>query len=608
MIEKYNDTSRPPMIMLVDDNQPARLIGKRFLQSSGFTVEELDNGTQVIERFAEIEPDILLLKTLLPEVDGFTICENLRHFPEYANTPILLMTDIDDHDAMGRAYQVGATDFVTKPINWALVSHRMRYMLRTNNTLCALQDSNSVLQKSQDSMRQMAYYDTLTGLPNRRLFKEHSARVIQQCAHHNRMMALLFLDLDHFKQINDTLGHEVGDNLLKSCATRLTHVIRYSDLLAADSTQSFEALVARFGGDEFTLLISDIAEPMDAAKIARRILKIFLQPISMEDRSMYVSTSIGISIYPTDGNDIDTLLRNADVAMYHAKNSSRNNYQFYSQSMNAKALERLSLESHLRLALKNHELSLLYQPTFNLRNNALLGIEVLLRWQHPEFGIVSPVDFLSIAEEAGLIITIGEWVLMTACQQLKQWQAAINANITLAVNISSYQFKHQDLIDTLKNVINVTQIPAQSLQIEITENSLMEDCVASIEKLKALKQLGIYLAIDDFGTGYSSLSYLKKFPIDKVKIDKSFINNMASNEDNAAISKAIIALAHSLNWQVTAEGIESQAELEFLQQHDCDEGQGFLLCKPLAVEQMTEVLGERINIIQKEIVISSSET
>ncbi len=585
-----DNNSRLPMIMLVDDNSPTRLSGKQFLQNSGFIVEALDNGMHVIERFAEIEPDILLLKTLLPEVDGFTICQHLRHFPEYANTPILLMTDTDDRAAMGRAYEVGATDFVTKPINWPQISFRMRYMLRASNTLSALKDSNFLLQQSQDSMRQMAYYDTLTGLPNRRLFKEHAARMIQQCAQHNRMMAVLFLDLDHFKQINDTLGHVVGDNLLKTCATRLTQAIRYSDLLAAENDQSTESLVARFGGDEFTLLISDIAEAMDATKIARRILNIFLQPIMVEAHSMYVSTSIGISIFPTDGNDIDTLLRNADVAMYHAKNSKRNHYQFYSHEMNAKALERLSLENDLRGALKNHELTLLYQPTFNLHNNALLGMEVLLRWQHPEIGIVSPADFLSIAEEAGLIINIGEWILMTACQQLKQWHETIDANITLSVNISSYQFKHQDLIDTLKNVINATQIPAQSLQIEITENSLMEDCNASIEKLKALKQLGVSLVIDDFGTGYSSLSYLKRFPIDKVKIDKSFVNNMANNEDNAAISKAIIALAHSLNWQVTAEGIESAEELEFLQKHDCDEGQGFLFCKPLTAEGLTEEL------------------
>lgn len=705
------EDNKQPLIMLVDDHMPTRLVGRKFLQRDGFHVEEVDNGTQAVDLFDKVKPDILLLDVVLPDVDGFTICENIRSVPEYINTPILMMTGLDDHISIGRAYEVGATDFVTKPINWVILSHRIRYMLRACDTMTQLEDSNVLLRKSEarlanaqkiaqlgnwewnlcsnemywspemfdllavnqgkrsasytsflkfihpddresvecaldkaiqeqqgayiehriidsngqervveqqtavyqqddgehviltgtiqdvtekkrseEKMRYMAYYDNLTGLPNRRLFKERSATVIKQSLRYNRMMALFFLDLDHFKRINDTLGHTMGDNLLKACAKRLRQVVRDADVIASPKDQDSETMVARFGGDEFTLLISDIAQATDAAKVARRILKSFAQPLKLAGRDIYISTSIGISVFPADGDDVETILRNADVAMYHAKDSGRNNYQFYSQSMNAKAFERLALENNLRKALEKQELVPYYQPKFSLHNNKLTGFEVLLRWCHPDIGLVAPSEFISIAEETGLIIPIGEWILMASCQQLKYWHDIGFSDLTLAVNISSHQFKNENLVNCLRNVIAATNISPDKLELEITESVIMDNCEETVLKLEELKQIGVSLAIDDFGTGYSSLSYLKRFPIDHLKIDKSFIHDITIDPDDAAISKAVIVLSHSLNLTVTAEGVESVEQLEFLAEHNCDEVQGFLFSKPVNANKITQEL------------------
>jgi len=576
----HADSEKKPIVLLVDDHMPTRLVGRKYLEREGFQVKELSSGIGIIEKFKEIKPDLVLLDVMMPDVDGFTVCQQLRAIKEYGNIPILMMTGLDDHESIGRAYEVGATDFITKPINWMILNHRLRYMLRANSAM-------SELSHSEEKMRYMAYHDNLTGLPNRQYFKENATNEIRRCKKENAMMGILFLDLDHFKRINDTLGHNIGDKFLHALAQRICHCIRNSDFIARnDFSETIEVdnLVARFGGDEFTLLLPNIKNQDDTTHIAERIIKNLEDPINIDGREIYISTSIGISIYPEHGHTVDLLLKNADIAMYYAKKSGRNDFQYYASSMNDRALDRLTLENDLRKGLKNNELLPYYQPKIDLSTNKISGVEVLVRWNHPERGLLYPDEFVSIAEETGLIILIDEMILETACRNMKYWQDKYNNPMKIAVNISGPQFCQSDFSERISNILNTTKFPAENLELEITENVIMSNTNKTMETLSKLKKMHIKLAIDDFGTGYSSLIYLKKFPIDRVKIDRGFIKDILTDADDAALTKAIIAMSHSLNLQVTAEGVESPEQVAFLKDLGCDEVQGFYYSRAVPLE------------------------
>jgi diguanylate cyclase (GGDEF)-like protein/PAS domain S-box-containing protein len=433
-------------------------------------------------------------------------------------------------------------------------------------------------KRAEEEIQQLAYYDSLTNLPNRTLLHDRINQAIVQAYRSNHHVGVLFVDLDRFKSVNDTLGHFTGDMLLKSVASRLTGCMRESDTMA------------RLGGDEFVVVLPSIEHAEDVTRVAEKLISQLMEPFQVGHNEIFTTGSIGISIFPGDGEDSSTLLKHADIAMYQAKVHGRNNFQFFSKEMNSKALEHLMLENSLRRALEREEFFLVYQPCMNLDNGTLSGMEALLRWRHPELGILSPTRFIALAEETGLILPIGEWVLRTACMQNKLWGKGGLLPLRVAVNLSARQFNQPNFVDRIKCILDETGLSPELLELELTESTVMTLAEETKTVLSRLKDMGISIAIDDFGTGYSSLSYLKHFPIDRLKIDRSFIREMALHSDDAAIVDAIIVMAHSLNLKVTAEGVENKDQLLFLSSRKCDDIQGYYLSMPLADDEFREFL------------------
>ncbi|MBF0458167.1 MAG: EAL domain-containing protein [Nitrospirae bacterium] len=436
---------------------------------------------------------------------------------------------------------------------------------------------------TEQRLQYLAHFDSLTDLPNRTLFYDRLSHVLGHSRRYNQMFALLFLDLDGFKFINNSLGHDIGDLLLKMVAARLPKCVRESDT------------VAHAGADEFVIILPLLERVQEASMVAEKILDTFSTPFYLDTHECFVGMSIGISVYPDDGDDIDALLKNSDIAMYQAKSKGGNTYQFYNPEMNSRALRRLELENNLRKALEKNEFRLQYQPKIDLNTWSVSGVEALIRWLNPQLGMISPVEFIPLAEETGIIISIGEWVLRTACAQAKHWQDLGCNGILMSVNLSARQFKSKDLVLTISNILEETGLSPDSLELELTETVVMDDAETAIKILREIKNMGIHIAIDDFGMGYSSLSYLKRFPIDCLKIDRSFVNDITTDTDDAAIATAIIAMSHSLKLRVIAEGVETNGQLEFLCALDCDEAQGYLFSKPLPVEDIeTFLLSKKI--------------
>jgi diguanylate cyclase (GGDEF)-like protein/PAS domain S-box-containing protein len=463
-------------------------------------------------------------------------------------------------------------------------------------------------KRTEQRIHQLAYYDALTGLPNRELFRRHAERVLRSARRNGHRFAMIFLDLDEFKYINDTLGHDAGDELLRKIGSYLQDSIRPSDLVAKlEMEDSIQASLSRLGGDEFTLLLPDLQEIEGAARVADRILEQLRRPIKIQGKEFFVTGSMGIALYPNDGDSVDTLLKNADIAMYNAKQGGRNNYRFYAKHMDEWVQLRLSVESKLKRALEKEELSLHYQAKVEIDTGRIIGVEALLRWYNPEMGQVSPARFIPIAEETGLIVPIGEWVLNTACRQAQAWRQAGLVPVTMAVNLSSHQFRRGGLIETVEQVLASTGWDAQWLELELTESVIMENAEETIRILNQLKQMGITLSVDDFGTGYSSMAYLKRFPLDVVKIDRSFVKDITTDANDATIIKAIIALARGLNITSIAEGVETEEQLNFLRRHGCDQVQGYLVHRPVPAEQMEQLLRAEQSGEGKRLLGSSSQ-
>ncbi|GEM_PF-696336 len=444
-------------------------------------------------------------------------------------------------------------------------------------------------KRHEEELAHQATHDTLTGLANRTILNDRISLLIERAARESSVVALLLLDLDRFKEINDSLGHGTGDELLRGMAARLTDLMRDSDT------------VARLGGDEFVVLVEmDVAD--GAIPVAQKILDALAHPFSISGRELFIGASIGISLYPKDGASSEDLLKNADVAMYRAKKRGRNTFRFYDENMNANSVERLSLETRLRHAIDNDELLLHYQPQINLHSGEIIGAEALIRWQHPEMGLVSPAKFIPLAEESGLIFPIGEWVMRTACAQIKTWQNAGVMTPPVAVNLSAHQFRQQHLVKMTTGVLLDSGIDGRYLELEMTESAVMEDADRVIKVLRELKETGVKISIDDFGTGYSSLSYLKQFAIDKLKVDQSFVREITRDPDDAAIVVAIITMAHSLGLSVIAEGVETEGQLEYLRSHGCNEMQGYLFSRPVPVGEFEQMLRSG-----RKLVLSSQE-
>ena len=567
-------------ILLVDDDEDDYILTRDLLseiKGESYDIEWVSTYAAGLKAVIGNNYDVCLFDYRLGAHTGVDL---LKEAVEADCTiPIILLTGQGDHDVDMEAMKAGAADYLNKSgINTQILERSIRYAIKH--------------KQAEKRILQMAYYDNLTGLPNRALFHD---RLNQSLAYNERYKgnsAVLFLDLDNFKRINDTLNHSVGDLLLKAVAERLTKHIRISDTVARQGINAQSNTFARLGGDEFTVLLSEINSPHDAVSTARRILHSLAMPFRLDGHEVFVSCSIGIAVYPFDGEDTDSLLKNADSAMYHAKDQGKNNFQFYKQSMNATAFERLTMENSLRKAVERNELLLYYQPRMDIRTGKIVATEALLRWNHPDKGLIAPADFIPLAEETGLIIPIGEWVLKTACAQNKAWQKLDprHKHLAVSVNLSGLQFKQEGFVKIIEKVLNDSSLKPEYLELEITESVIMKNAERIIAMFHELKEMGVKISMDDFGTGYSSFSYLKRFPLDVIKIDRSFIKDMSDKNEDGAIVKAIIAMAHTLQLRVIAEGVETEQHLEFLRELDCDEMQGYLLSTPLPADQASNFL------------------
>jgi len=578
-------------ILVSDDDQNVRLLTRQCLEAEGMIVVEAADGIETLDVFVHERPDLVFLDVEMPGMTGLEVCERIRQLPQGENIPIMIVTGSDDRQSIDAGFNAGATQYKTKPVNWSLLGRDVQYMLRASNAFNAL-------KRQEDRLRYLAYYDPLTSLPNRRSFNEQLSRILKRSQRHNSSAALLFIDLDNFKRINDSIGHGRGDRLLVEIAKRLTMELRQDDAINYFSEQSAEdedesgtasTEIARLGGDEFTVVLSDVNDSVDVERVARRILNVLSEPIALQSHNPVVTPSIGIAIFPQDGRDPETLIRNADTAMYVAKADGRACYRFYDEKMNSRAIEQLKMEEELRNAMRNHELELRYQPQINTRTGEVVSVEALVRWKHPERGMVSPLEFIPVAERTGQIIELGEWVMGEVARHCLYWDSLGMKPFRVCVNISPLQFNRPDLTEWISGFLKRAKLAPDRLELELTESAIMTDAKTNIAKLRSLKALGLHLAVDDFGTGYSSLSYLKRFPINTLKIDQSFVADLHS-PDGAAIVDAIIALAKTLNLRVIAEGVEDEYQLSYLVAKQCDLLQGFYFARPLYPEDVPDML------------------
>jgi diguanylate cyclase (GGDEF)-like protein len=499
-----------------------------------------------------------------------------------ASRPLLQLVELMERVSRDKDFSVRAK--VHEEDEVGALAHGFNNMLhRIEKRERELRRQLSERRRVERRLTMLAHFDTLTRLPNRNYFNKRLNSVISGAAP-DQILALLFIDLDNFKIVNDTLGHHLGDSLLKEVAARLRSCVRAEDC------------VCRLGGDEFTIILEHIKTVEQVGQVAEKVVGALSKPIVLGDNEFYVTSSIGISVYPNDGSDAAELIKNGDTAMYHAKERGKNNFQFFSNEMTDRARKRLMLETGLRQALERGEFVLYYQPQVDLRTGEIVGAEALLRWQRPGVGFVGPQEVIPVAEETGLIVPIGEWVLWAACSQANLWQRAGHNSVRVSVNISARQFREHDFLRILANVLEDTQLDPSLLELELTESALMEDVEAAIAKAQDLRAMGVNLSIDDFGTGYSSISYLQRFPISDLKIDRSFVQDIPSNADNVEITKAIIAMARGLNIEVVAEGVETHAQMEFLAGHGCDRAQGYFIDHALPAPEFERRLHQRRNI------------
>lgn len=563
-----NGAKQPIRVLLVEDDEDDYVLTRQMLseiRNRQYEIEWVADYDAAISAACQGRHDVCLLDY---QLGGHTGLELVRRVVELGcRMPIILLTGRDDHDVDIEVMSAGATDFLVKDqVSSPLLERAIRYSIERKRTEQILADR--------------AYIDDLTGLANRALFGNKLVEALANADRTQLLVALIYLDLDHFKDINDTLGHIAGDLLLKQVAQRLRKCGRDTDT------------VARMGGDEFAIVAVNVKHDYDASILAKRILEVLSEPFDLDGHKVYTGASIGVTVYPSDDGDAGRLLMNADLALYRAKATGRNTFQYFDAEMNAQVQNRRALEIDLRHAIERQELHLQYQPQVDLAMGRVLAVEALIRWNHAERGLVTPNEFIPIAEATGLIVPIGELVLRLACQQCRAWQRSISPYLRMAVNLSPVQFHRSDFVQTVTTVLEETGLDPQFLELEITESTIMRNVDKAIATLRELSELGIQLAVDDFGTGYSSFNYLKQFPLRRLKIDQSFVQNLQSNADDRAIVEAIIKLGHSLHLTVIAEGVELYEQLDYLRQSGCDEGQGYYFSRPMTVEDATNWLAE----------------
>ncbi len=707
-------------ILVVDGDAGVRLAAGELLREAGYSVVEAENGDQALERFDAEQPALVLIDMALPVMSACRLCEALRGRSAAADLPILVMIGADDRVSIDEAYRSGATDFVTKPVVWPLLRHRVAYALRTSQTMQALRAKEVLVASAQRiaqlgswvwypgleriersaeyyrifgqpaeafgeaptaviehvdapdqsklrtvlcealqrgrpygidfriqrpsgemrrlyeqvevvrnnageveqiqaitqditdrveaeaRIRSLAYYDNLTGLANRTLFREMMAYALQQADRLDLQCAVLFVDLDRFKRINESLGNDGGDAILRVIGERLEACLRSADLKGVNRSSTPEQAVARLAGDEFTLFLFDVGLPAMTAQIARRMREALAQPIAVAGKEVTVSASIGVALFPQDGNDTELLLKHAETAMFVAKDGGRNKVCFYNRAMSTSVQSKLALEGDLRLALSRKEFRLHYQPKVDLSSGRIVGAEALIRWQHPERGMVGPSEFIPVAEECGLIVGITDWLVSETCGQIRAWKDAGVPVVPVSINLSGVSFRQHGLTESLFDALSASGVEPSLLQCEVTESVLMQDLDRSVLTLSVIREMGIGLAVDDFGTGYSSLSYLKRFPVDTLKVDGAFVAEVARHADDAAIAGAIIAMGQNLRLLVIAEGVETVEQAQFLLSRGCTVSQGYLFARPIAAEDFVDLLSKGIRMPDGLVAASSA--
>ena len=534
-----------------------------------FNSERVGTLAEGIERLREKDIWAIFVNLSLPDSQGIETYDRLLQ--AVPGVPTLVLGTAGDKNTAVEALRHGAKDYL-------LENHVDAYSFDRAIRNMAERET------AEEAMAHQAQHDWLTNLPNRTLLMDRIGQAIETSRRNGTRLAVQFLDLDGFKHINDSLGHAIGDKVLQSVAKRLLGCVRTSDT------------VARMGGDEFVVVLSEVAHARDAGVKAKKILDALSAPHGLDQYSVSITASIGVTTYPNDGQDAEILVKNADLAMYRAKEKGPNNYQFFERGMNVRAMERQWIEASLRHALERDEFVLHYQPKINLKTGEITGVEALIRWQHPDRGLVLPLQFISVAEDCGLMLPIGRWVLRESCKQAQAWQDAGLRPIEMAVNVSSVEFRSEDFLEGVKTILKDTRLEPRYLELELTESVLMRHVEFTAPALQKLKAMGVRLAIDDFGTGYSSLSYLKQFPIDSLKVDQSFVREIAAETDDATIVNAVINMSRGLKHRVIAEGVETAEQVEFLQAHGCDEGQGYYFGRPVPAPEFAKLLETGISV------------
>ncbi|WP_445369007.1 EAL domain-containing protein [Methylomonas sp. BW4-1] len=688
------------LILAIDDDDMVRLMLQEILQREAFDVICAASGKQGLALAASERPNLVLLDVMLPDLNGFDCLQAIKNMPGNSLLPVVMLTGMDDLESVNRAFQLGATDFISKPLNWPTLPHRLRYLLRSVATLEELARSEAALRQAQkiaqlgswywsiaddnmqwseevfnilgtnrssfehkcrdlyksmqpsevgklqqaidlcvknrrsfrlelsitrrdganqvihiqgkpviadgqvshihgtlqditerrhieERVRLLSYYDPLTGLPNRTLFKEVLAQAMAYCTRYGTVISTLFISIDRFKRINETLGPKIGDQVLKLFAERLLAEVRDCDYISINADYDLaDMTVSRLGGNEFTVLLNRIEDTRDSVKVAKRIFQAMQHAFTVENTELFLGINIGIAVYPGDGQDEDSFIKNGEFAMNHASEHGHNNYQFFSKSLNVAAFHKLAMENSLRRAIERHELQLYYQAKINIRRQQVVGCEALIRWQHPELGLIGPSQFIPIAEDSGLIAQISDWVLENASRQTLDWQqSGLSQGLIMAVNVSATQFRQYGFGNHVRDVLTGIGLEPRYLKLELTETILLDHIDDALITLRELQALGVKISIDDFGTGYSSLSYLKKLPISELKVDHCFVRDLPHNEDDMAITAAILALADALSLEVVAEGVENEDQANFLLDSGCEVVQGFLYNKPMPANE-----------------------
>ncbi len=554
--------SQTVRVLHLEDSREDQELVQALLEDSGIccAITTVQTGLEFVSRLENELWDLILADYTLPSFDGYSALEMAHQL--YPNIPFIFVTGTLGEDTVVESLKRGATDYVLK--------QKMERLAKAVQRALSESAERTRRQQAEEQVRFLANYDALTGLVNRSVLQDRLSQALASARRHGEKVAVLFLDVDHFKHINDSLGHSVGDLLLKEVAARLKKLARVEDT------------VSRIHGDEFVVVLTGVKDVAAAALAADRILQLVATEFMVEGHSLNVSCSLGISIFPDHGTDGESLIKSADAAMYWAKENGRNNFQYFTQDMSSRAMERLTLENSLRSALERKQFFLEYQPQLNYKTGKIVGAEALLRWRHPKLGLIPPSEFIPIAENNGMIVPIGDWVLRTACAQARRWQEEGLGPLPVAVNVSAVQFRQKRFLQVIRNVLDETGLSAQHLELELTESLLLSTGDRMLSVLRQLTEMGLKLSIDDFGTGYSSLIYLKHLPVYKLKIDRSFVQDLTVDSDNAAITATVINMAKTLNLKVIAEGVETEEQLQFLREHNCDEVQGYYFSKPLA--------------------------